>query len=377
MLKLPNYLNAVLERGGTVVVPSRQRAHALGLAHAAAQLAGGKRVWTSPDSLPLEGWLMREVERYAANTDIGRSVPRLLAPAEEWLLWRQCTTEATGDLDLVNRASLAESLRRASGLAAELRIDLQAFRGSAGTEADLLTAVHRAVMQRCADLGAAPVSAALSSLPSVGDERPVVLAGFLRPSPRLQSIAAARAQRGFETSSAPAMDADMLAPPRLEIPADEPEELERIAQWCQQRLSAQADARLLIQLPGSAGRRERLAALIRQGFLEHWPLATAGLSASESQSLVAIEGGQPLASLPMVGHALGSLALLAGQAVGIETLLEWLRAPWWVEPGPAERAGLDLWLRERGRLQLDLASFLAALRRAPAAVAAPAMAAIA
>jgi ATP-dependent helicase/nuclease subunit B len=364
LLKLPNYLNAVLERGGTVVVPSRQRAHALGLAHAAAQLADGKRVWTSPDSLPLEGWLMREVERYAANTDDGRSVPRLLAAAEEWLLWRQCTAEATGDLDLVNRASLAESLRRASGLAAGLRIDLQAFRGSAGTEADLLTTVHRGVMQRCAGLGAAPVSAALSSLPCVGDERPVVLAGFLRPSPLLQSIAAARAQRGFETSAAPAMHADTLAPPRLEIPADEPEELERIAQWCQQRLSAQADARLLILLPGSAGRRERLATLIRQAVDPRL----------EGGSLLGLEGGQPLASLGLVAHALGSLALLAGEAVGIETLLEWLRAPWWLEPGPAERAGLDLWLRERGRLRLDLASFLAALRRAPAAIRAPAMA---
>ena len=339
----------------------------MGLAYAAAQLAGGKRVWTSPDSLPLEGWLMREVERYAADTDSRRSVPRLLAPAEEWLLWRQCTIEATGALDLVNRTSLAESLRRASGLAAALRIDPQAARESAGTEADLLAAVHRAVMQRCVALGAAPVSTALSSLPSVGDERPVVFAGFLTPSPRLQSIAAARAQRGFETSYPPAMEADMLAPPRVEIPADEPEELERIAGWCQQRLSAQADARLLVLLPGSAGRRERLAALIRQAVDPR----------IESPSLLGLEGGQPLASLALVAHALGSLALLAGEAVGMESLLEWLRAPWWDEPDAAARARLDLWLRERGRLQYDLASLLAALRCAPAALAAPARAIVA
>lgn len=348
-------------------MPSRQRAHALGLAYAAAQLAHGRRVWTSPDVLPLEGWLLREIERFAANGGDGRSVPRLLAPAEEWLLWRQCTAEATGDLDLVNRASLAEALRRASGIAAELRVDLQAIREPAGSEAALLVAVHRAVTQRCGELGAAPVSAALSSLPHAGDERPVVLAGFLAPSPRLQSIVAARSQYGFETSYPPAMAATMLVAPRVEIAADESEELERIAEWCQQRLTAQADARLLILLPGSAGRRERLAALIRAAVDPRL----------ESPALLGLEGGQPLATLPMVAHALGSLALLAGEAVGIESLLEWLRAPWWAEPGPAERARLDVWLRERGRLRLDLASLLAMLRRAPAAMAAPAGALVA
>ncbi|MFI4906940.1 MAG: PD-(D/E)XK nuclease family protein [Steroidobacterales bacterium] len=342
-------------------MPSRQRAHALRLAHAAAQLAAGKRVWSSPDALPLEGWLLREVERYAANTDSRRSVPRLLAPAQEWLLWRQCTAEATADLDLVNRASLAESLRRASGLAAELRLDPQAGESS-GTEADLLAAVHRSVTQRCLALGAAQLPAALSSLPSVGDARPVVFAGFLTPSPRLRSIAAAREQRGFETSWAPAVEAGMLAPPRVELPADEREELERIAEWCQQRLTAQADARLLVLLPGSAGRRERLAALIRQAVDPRL----------ESPSLLGLEGGQPLARLALVAHALASLALLAAEPAGIESLLEWLRAPWWAEPGAVERAALDLWLREQGRLRVDLAALLALLRRAPAAVAAPA-----
>ena len=313
--------------------------------------------------LPLEGWLMREIERYAVNNS---RVPRVLAAAEEWLLWRQCTADATGDLDLVNRASLAESLRRSSGIAADLGMDLTTVREPAGTEAALLVAVHRAVMQRCHTLGAAPVSAALTTMPCVGDGRPVAFAGFLALSPRLRSIVDARAQRGFETSYAPESD-PATSRPRVVTPADEAEELEQIAAWCQQRLAAQADARLLVLLPGSAGRRERLAALVRQAVDPRM----------ESELLLGIEGGQPLATLPMVAHALASLALLAGQAAGLESLLEWLRAPWWTAPAPAERAALDLWLRERGRLRLDLASLLAALRRAPAAIAAPARAMIA
>jgi probable DNA repair protein len=361
LLKLPTHIDEVLRRGGTVVVPSRQRAHALRLAYAAAQLAQGRRVWASPDSLPLEGWLAREIERYAAGNS---RVPRVLSAAEEWLLWRQCTVDATGDLDLVNRASLAESLRHASSLGADLGIDPQTIREPAATEAGLLAAVHRAVMQRCHALGAAPVSEALATLPCVGDERPVAFAGFLAPSPRLRSIIDGRAQRGFETSHAPASDPAISVPPRVVTAADEAEELEQIAAWCQQRLNTRADARLLILLPGSAGRRERLTALIRQAVDPRL----------ESELILGIEGGQPLATSPMIAHALASLALLAGQATGLEGLLEWLRAPWWSTPSPAERATLDLWLRERGPLRLDLASLLAALRRAPAGIAAPARA---
>ncbi len=353
-----------------MIVPSRQRAHALRLAYAAAQLARGRQVWTSPDSLPLEGWLTREVERYAANT-VNRgggtdTSSRLLAPAEEWLLWRQCTAEATGGLDLVNRASLAESLRRASGIAAELGIDLRGMRGSAGTEADLLAAVHRAVAQRCQAMDAAPLSTALSGMSCVGDDRPVVFAGFLAPLPRLRAIVAARSRNGLESACPSVTDIAPQAPslpPRVVSAADEREELERIAQWCRRRLTAQPDARLLIQLPGSAGRRERLAALIRQAIDPAGP---------ESARLVGLEGGQPLAIVPMIAHALASLALLAGETVEIEEALEWLRAPWWAEPAPAARARLDLWLRERGRLRLDFASLVGALRQVPAAFAVPA-----
>ncbi len=154
MIRLPTELNEVVKQGGTVVVPSRQRAHAARLAYAAAELAAGRRVWSTPDILPVEAWLTREIERYA--TTAGADVPRLLSPAEDWFLWRQCTAEATGELELVNRGALAEALRRASAIAADYGI------GSAprslsdsigedtpGTAAALLAEVQRAVEERC------------------------------------------------------------------------------------------------------------------------------------------------------------------------------------------------------------------------------------
>ncbi len=363
MLDIPSHISGVLERGGTVIVPSRQRAHALRLAYAAARLAGGTEVWSSPDTLPLEGWLTREIERHAA-TGAAR-VPRLLSAAEEWLLWRQCTAEATQDLDLVNRASLAQSLRRSSALAADLGIDPRGLTGAAGTEAPLLAAVHRAVEERCQELGAAPLAAAVSALEFAGDGRPVTFAGFLTPSPRLRSIIAARARQGFESACQPAAETVARIGPRFVQAADERQELERIAEWCWQRLSARADARLLVLLPGSAGRRERLATLIRQA------IDPGGL---ECSAVVGLEGGQPLATLPLAAHALGSLALLGGESLEIESVLEWLRAPWWTEPAPAARAALDLSLREQPRLRLDAGALVTLLHRAPAPIGAPAAA---
>ena len=343
-------------------MPSRQRAHALRLAYAAAKLAGGHEVWNSPDTLPLEGWLTREIEREAA-TGAAR-VPRLLSPAEEWLLWRECTAEATQDLDLVNRASLAQSLRRAIALAADLEIEPSVLRGACGSEARLLAAVHRAVEERCQELGAAPLAAAVRALECAGDGRRVSFAGFLAPSPRLRSIIAARAGKGFESAFLPSAEPTQTVP-RFVPAADERQELERIAEWCGQRLSAQADARLLVLLPGSAGRRERLASLVRQA------IDPAGL---ERSALVGLEGGQPLATLPLPAHALASLALLAGESLEIESVLEWLRSPWWSEPGPAARAALDLYLREQPLLRVDAGALLRLLHHAPVPMAAAAAA---
>jgi probable DNA repair protein len=333
-------------------------------------------VWSSPDTLPLEGWLAREIERCATSRG---GLPRLLSPAEEWLLWRQCTAAATEGLDLINRASLADSLRRASGLAAGLGIDLRTLREPAGTEVALLGAVHQAVSQRCRELGAALLPEILSLLPCAGDHRPVVFAGFLASSPRLRAIAGARARHGFETLQPPTGDSAVREPPRIARPSDGMEELERIAAWCCQRLRARADDRILIVLPGSGGRRERLATLIRQAIDPGGWLATHTAQAqvdwvgeSEAASPVIIEGGQPLASLPLIAHALVSLRLLAGGPLEIERVAEWLRAPAWEEPDPAGRARLELWLRQRRRLQLDLPVLLQLLRRASAALGAPA-----
>ena len=375
MIRLPSELTQVIQRGGTVVVPSRQRAHSARLAYAAAELAKGQRVWTTPDVISVDAWLTREVERYAAVAGIG--VPRLLSPAEEWFLWRQCAAEATGDLELVNRGALAEALRRASATAAEYGINVQGFAApdlsttaddeaglTPGTETALLATVQHAVDEQCQALGAATVASLVSRLGSLPSQDEILCQGFLTISPRLRRL----------VGSPRAVGGDQRVAPRVVIASDELDELERIAQWCKRHVERDPDARILIALPGAPGRRERLAALIGQAvnpaewFERALPQVTA--SRGPTDSFVVIEGGAPLARVPAVAHMLDTLSWLGGSPGEFEAVSSWLRAPYWQRPSPVARARLDLWLRERERMHFNLHDLVAALATAPSGLAA-------
>ncbi|HEY6924900.1 MAG TPA: PD-(D/E)XK nuclease family protein [Steroidobacteraceae bacterium] len=411
MIRLTAELNEVLKQGGTVVVPSRQRAHAARLAYAAAELGRGHRVWTTPAILPVEAWLTKEVERLAASRE-GSELPRLLSPAEEWFLWRQCAADATTDLELVNRGALAEALRRASGIAAEFGIDVRKFGRQSratetassgattqlvasdvdtegataqlelpdapdgapsnsptfpdepGTEVALLAEVQLAVDERCRALGAATATSLLPQLRwPVGEPdalggvgSPAVASGFLKVPPRLQSL----------VIPARNVPVDELVVPTVVIATDELDELERIAEWCKAQVRRDPKARVLISLPGAPGTRERLATLIRQA-IDPSPWFDA--KASNSDSLVVIEGGAPLGQMPAVAHALATLSWLSGSAGDFEAVSGWLRSPYWRAPDAVPRARLDLWLRERERMQFNLRDLVGAFSAVPSALA--------
>jgi ATP-dependent helicase/nuclease subunit B len=368
LIRIPIDLERVLRAGSTVVVPSRQRAHALHLAYAAAELDAGRRVWSTPDVLALDAWIMREVEARATAAAI---VPRTLSRAEDWLLWRQCTADATREWDLVNRGALAEALRRASALAADN--DIEIHPSAPGTEPALLYEVQRAVEERCKALDAQSLATATRALICSPDRSSPRAAGFLRISARLAALTGSRSA-GRTSDVSAGRRAALRAPkkPRALIAPDDLTELELIAQWCQAQIERLPTARLLVVLPGNAGSRERLATLIQQTMEPSRWLAARHDAADGTtlDSLVAIEGGSPLARNPAVTHALATLSGLSGAALDFEDLSEWLRSPYWKKPDAPARARLDLWLRERGRMQLDLPTLAAELRAASVAAAA-------
>ena len=339
-------------------MPSRQRAEALRLARARAALGGGERVWATPDILPAETWLRREVEAAAASLPL----PRLLSGAQEWLIWRQCAAEFTNPMDLVARGALADGLRRASELASEYLIPLRERAASAdGTEGRLLYDVHAAVQDRHAAEGVTTARAAAGELACVGGERAVEFAGFLDLPPYLVAVSRARQLRGYATSTRARAVTERRA--RKIIAADRSEELERIAEWCRQRLQEAPQARTLVVLAGAAGLRERLATLLRQSLAPH---AWVHGAEAGSDSLVAIEGGDALARAPMVAHALTALSVITS-ATPFEALSAWLCAPYWRHPDAAARARVDYWLRAEAPLELDLPTLLAFLASKPPA----------
>ena len=70
MIRLPQDVFRAIELGHTVVVPSRQRSEAVRLAYAAEALAAGRAVWNTPDVLPLDTWLTREIELRSAAGEL-------------------------------------------------------------------------------------------------------------------------------------------------------------------------------------------------------------------------------------------------------------------------------------------------------------------
>lgn len=338
-----------------MVVPSRQRAHAARLAFAAAELNRGRRVWATPDILTIDAWLIRKVEELASAS--GTQISRVLSPAEDWLLWRRCTAEATQGLELLNRGALAESLRYASALAVEFGIDPSLVPALAGAEAELLGRTQSAVNERCRVLGAANIQSLVRQLQGAGAAAGLTCAGFLKLSPRLRSLGAEHRPAG------PA-----LARPTTVIAADESAEAESIAQWCKRQITGNRDARLLVIQPGSAGSRERLATLIRQAAdPEGW--LSRGITAGRAESLVVIEGGAPLAAVPVVAHALSTLRWLGGSSGEFEEVSVWLRAPYWDAPSASVRAQIDLWLRETALTSFSMREWHAILSAAPAPIA--------
>jgi RecB family exonuclease len=316
-------------------------------------LSGGARVWQTPDVLTTDAWLLREVEKLASPS--GVRVPRVLSPAEDWLSWRQCTAEATQGLDLLNRGALAESLRRAGTLALEFGIDLSKL-PLAGAEAELLGKIQRAVEERCRALGAVSIGSLVGQLPDASLSAEVTCAGFLQLPPRLQAIGGQHRPAG-----------SVSARPNIVIAADESDELEVIAQWCKRQIAMQADTRLLVILPGSPGARERLATLIRQAVDPETWLSSAGMNADVGR-LVIIEGGAPLADVPVVAHALSTLRWLGGSTGEFEEVSEWLRAPYWDVPSASVRARVDLWLRESGQMSVHGRELGAILSATPAPI---------
>lgn len=353
MITLNAEIADALCHGATLVVPTRQRAHAVRLAFARHALARGCAVWGTPDVLAAEAWVAREIERAATHD---ATLPRVLTPAQDWWLWRACTLAATRDTDVVAGAALAEALRRAGHLASGYDIDLAPWCALGGRETQLLEWVRRAVRDARADAGVDTATDLALRLPQVGGERIVHFAGFTSLDPPLwRTLHQRRHALGLGGQWWPVRAA--VSEPRVDRAGDAIDEIERTAGWCLQRLEASADARLMVVAAGAAARRERLATQIRAALA---PAAT--LSGDDADDLVAIDGGAPLNHQALVRHLLAGLAWLV-EGLEFSAFSAWLTSPFGALDA-ASAARLDLWWRRSAPLEADARASLARLARA-------------
>jgi probable DNA repair protein len=334
LLNLTASLAAALDSGATLVVPSRQRAAAVRLAVASEARRRARRVWRSPDVLPWQGWLTREFEAQRHALEGGR---RLLRPTEAWFIWQGIAARLAETHGLLAAGALAASLPRALALQRDWGLR---WRGDAGPEADLLRDAagewHRA-WQGLEAIDTGDWSA-LPGSPSTFSPSAVLLAGF-------PSIGAARRAwldgRGITTSEGPG---GPLAPVSIHGAADPAGEFRAAATWCLSRLAADPGARLLVIVPGLAQQRARLQRIFSE-------VLDADATASGSAAY-AIEGGQPLAQFPLVRVALSLLALEVGP-LRFDEFSALLRTSYLALGTLEARTRLELWLRDRGRVDMD------------------------
>jgi len=363
LIDLDKLLAEDLEAGATLVVPSRQRATVLRLAHARLQLEQGRELWRTPDVLAFGTWLEREVARAA---EAGTPVPRILRSAEEWLLWREAAADATEGTDVLLTDSLTESLQRAAYRLYEWRIPREALRRSATPESELLARALERFDERCAQRRAAGGHRAAELLQGWCPQRPLTFAGFTERS------AARRALLDrWEAQGVPVREhVPVLRPGRafLASSADADEEIALAAAWCRARLEADPRQRLLVIVPDLDQRRASVARVFEHALA---PQGVLGTAPGDSGACFAIEGGEPLSRAPLVRHALLSLRLLA-QGLDFPAFGGWLRSSFWSAPDPAARARLEIWLRTCTGPDATVGRLRTVLTAAPSSVQAPA-----
>jgi ATP-dependent helicase/nuclease subunit B len=352
LLELNSELLEHIEGGGTLLVPSRQRATAVRLAYSTAMLGAQRRVWNSPDVLPWGAWVERELDGARAR---GESLPRRLSAAEEWLLWRDAVHAACSGHDVLMPDALIEPVRRAIGRLDDYGMSLP-IAGSAETAVLLLA--RAGFRRRCAELGVLGTTSWQDCAAYLRPSRQLWLAGFqvLGPVRRqwLQQGGArlAGAAGAALPGSGGAPAADTLGERPQLIGCDNPLlEARAAAQWCAAQLARDAAARLLLVVPRLAQQRHLWQRALAQR-LDFRSLLAAGTSASESP--FAIEGGAPLDAYPLVATALQLIQLASG-SVPFEQLSGVLRSPYLAALDRNQCLRLELWLREHNVGALDSA----------------------
>ncbi|MGH8254524.1 MAG: PD-(D/E)XK nuclease family protein [Steroidobacteraceae bacterium] len=334
----------MLEQGGTVVVPNRQRAVAVRLMHTRAKLRAGISAWSSSDVLPFSAWLARIAAQSRHGSLRGL---RQLGSTEEWLLWRDAAQVACEGVDIMQPASMADALRHSAMLIRDWGLH---WPGNPTTESWVLARARAEVLRRCTELEAYAAGDWTRVLRDAAPQpAPLLFAGCESFGPSLRAALLHVGAEFIAVDSAQATRREMTSAGASTVAcAHAGDELRRAAQWCRAGLARNAAARYLVVVPQLL--QLRAAAVLA---FDHELNAGASLSGGGEPPFV-IEGGRGFDEYPMVATAL-ALLRLGGEALPFAELGPVLRSPYWGGGGRAQRASLELLLRDRNAHVADLA----------------------
>lgn len=348
---LPPEVHAALDRGASVLTPTRRLARDLRRRHDEARLAAGARVWPAADVLPWPAWLQRAWETITASDD----APRVLSELEIAALWQRAVETDRERPVLLDAAAAARFGREAQRLAADWHLapdrepypheDVRAF-------LRWRTAVE-AACRRLGGIDPAHLPAELRRRikgPVAGLPGEVVAFGFDAPAPAMRELLDALAAAGSRVHWQP-LAGRARAGAVMAFP-DTRAELHGVAEAVRACLEADPGARVGVVVPALHARREAVRHAFTQALDPRRLLAPAGHGAPAFE----VSLGEPLSKAPLVAAALTALRLGCDNALPLPELGALLRSP---HLGEAEsergaRAALDARLRARGALRVDL-----------------------
>lgn len=360
-------LVSAAESGGVVVAANRRLARYLLYVYEEAQIAAGRSGWQTPVITHWSAWLQSlwQESRLAGGCATQLS---LLGEERCTLLW-EAIIEGPGQPGLgVPTAQLARMARQSWGLLQEWEVaDAPEWDGFELTrDQRAFCGWFRAYRQRLADQGLTDgesLAALLAGDVNAGRlARPpaLVFAGFDSWAParaRLRDawIAAGVPVSEPETSVASSVLSAVAA-------ADVREELELAASWARAAWERQPGASIAVVIHDLSARAADVSRVFRDVLAPDWRCR----EATDTIPLN-ISYGRPLAEYPVIA-ALLRLLRASGGALEFTDLSLLLRSPW-LHGGvseAAERAALELRLRQRCRAEVRLASIVRECReRAP------------
>jgi probable DNA repair protein len=318
------------------------------------QQALGRSAWLTAPVKSLDRFLQDLYAGACASVAAsGRTLPRLLTPAQEASLWRTAVEEETRDSPLLRGAEAARLAAEAWQLAQDWKLSLPLASGA--TDIEQFNRWARSFQRRCARLEALDLAALPATMENLCRQAALelpatlVIAGLDEITPALGSLLAAIAKHGvailrLQAPSRAGRTCRVVAP-------DAERELRTAANWARRILETNPAAHVGIVVP-DLGRR-RIA--LQRVFDEVLCPGAQQPDVVEPQRPYNISLGEPLSDQPMIRTALRLLALQGG-ALELNEMTALLLAPHWggSEAEQVTRARVDLRLRRDGHLKSDL-----------------------